>query len=71
MHVNNQNPPLEKLLVIINLGTARKRLRYIYINIVFTVIIIISMTLRQIIKKISADLENEGDGAVVRKSITK
>ncbi|KAH0854941.1 hypothetical protein HID58_028193, partial [Brassica napus] len=29
------------------------------------------MSLRQVIKKISADLENEGDGAVVRKSITK
>ncbi|KAG2324749.1 hypothetical protein Bca52824_007477 [Brassica carinata] len=29
------------------------------------------MTSRQVIKKISADLENEGDGAVVRKSITK
>ncbi|KAJ0255544.1 Pirin-1 [Hirschfeldia incana] len=29
------------------------------------------MTLRQVIKTISADLEIEGDGAVVRKSITK
>ena len=42
-----------------------------YINIVFTIIRIISMSLRQVIKKISADLENEGDGAVVRKSITE